>query len=167
MSESDNQQPVNPSDRLRDRIAAVLLESWDERQRQNRACWPDPRSLHCQDCANADADAVIAELGLKIELWKRTDDPRLPFPFFHPVTRYFTDWKADDYPLMTIQSEREELNKLPQRSIVRSDLISSVRGWFTTWRVWRLADPEQRAILTGPINPRDYVDAPRPEGNDE
>lgn len=41
-------------------------------------------------------------------------------------------------------------------------MIGWIRSWWITWRVWRNADAEQRAIMTGPHNPDDYVDAPRP-----
>jgi hypothetical protein len=41
-------------------------------------------------------------------------------------------------------------------------MIAWMRSWWITWSVWRNADAEQRAILTGPFNPDDFVDAPRP-----
>lgn len=37
-----------------------------------------------------------------------------------------------------------------------------IRSWWITWSVWRNADDEQRAILTGRVDPDDFVDAPRP-----
>lgn len=44
--------------------------------------------------------------------------------------------------------------------------IAWVRDWWVTLRVWRQAGPDQRAILTDPIDPHDYVDAPRPRADD-
>lgn len=41
-------------------------------------------------------------------------------------------------------------------------MISWIRSWWITFRVWRESDAETWAILTGPIDPNDLVDAPRP-----
>lgn len=41
-------------------------------------------------------------------------------------------------------------------------MFAWIRSWWITWRVWRNADAEQRAIITGPFNPGDYVEVERP-----
>ncbi len=43
-------------------------------------------------------------------------------------------------------------------------MIEWIRSWWTTWRVWRSMDAQQRSILTSrhPFDPDDFVDAPRP-----
>ena len=41
-------------------------------------------------------------------------------------------------------------------------LIAWASAWWTTWRVLREADAETRAILLGPVDSKDLVDAPRP-----
>jgi hypothetical protein len=75
------------SDNLRDRIAAVLFQ-----QRGYRHGWDDETEA-CREMWRRDADAVIAELGLREDTevisagWIGGDKTR---------TRHVTEWTNDD-----------------------------------------------------------------------
>lgn len=62
----------------------------------------------------------------------------------------------NDDDLARFIAEESELDPKFRRAYARARLWDWIRSWWVTWRVWRNADDEQRAILTGPFDLEDF-----------